>query len=85
VSNYSVHTANSGNTNTNVTKSVQVNCPSDTVPLGGGGEVSPTDTEGIFLVSTHPRFNGWFAKAESAAPPGQRWKVIAYVTCATVS
>ncbi len=82
VSNYSVHTHNSGNANTNRIKSVQVNCPSDTVPLGGGGEVSPADVESIYLVATFPRFNGWFVKAESVASAGQTWKLIAHVTCA---
>lgn len=85
ISNYSTHTHNSGNTNTNVVKQVQVNCPTGTKPLGGGGEISPSDTEGIFLVSSYVRGSGWFSKAESAAPPGQRWKLITHVICATVS
>jgi hypothetical protein len=85
LSHYSTHTANSGNSNTAAIKVVQVNCPDGTKPLGGGSEVSPTDTEGIATVSTYPRLNGWFAKAESFAPPGQRWKLIAHVVCAKVA
>lgn len=84
VSDYSVHTANSGNTNTNAVKAVQADCPVGTKPLGGGGEISPADTEGIALVSTYQRNRGWFAKAESFAPPGQRWKLITHVVCARV-
>ena len=85
ISDYSTHTANSGNANTNRVKSVQADCPAGTKPLGGGGEVSPTDTEGIALVATYVRLNGWFAKAESFAPAGQRWKLITHVICARVA
>ena len=82
---YSIHLANSGNSNENRIKSVQVNCPAGTVALGGGPEVSPVDTELIFTVSSYPRLGGWFVKAESDAPSGTRWKLIAHVTCARVS
>ncbi|MFZ0341673.1 MAG: hypothetical protein WAL31_05010 [Gaiellaceae bacterium] len=84
ISDYSTHTANSGNANTNRVKSVQADCPAGTKPLGGGGDISPTDTEGIALVATYVRHNGWFAKAESFAPVGQRWKLITHVICARV-
>jgi hypothetical protein len=84
ISDYSVHTANSGNTNTIRVKSVQADCPAGTKPLGGGGDISPIDTEGIALVATYVRNNGWFVKAESFAPVGQRWKLITHVTCAKV-
>jgi hypothetical protein len=85
LSHYSTHTANSGNSNTHTHKSVQVDCPEGTKPLGGGSEISPVDTEGIATVSSYPRLDGWFIKAESFAPPGQRWKLIAHVMCAKVS
>ena len=87
VSNYSTHTANSGNTNTTTVKSVQVDCPAGTKPLGGGGEISPASTEGIALVSAFPRGDGWFAKAQAVSNVGtdHRWKLITHVTCARVS
>lgn len=84
VSDYSTHTSNSGNTDTVRFKVVQVNCPTGTKPLGGGGEISPSDNEGVGLVSSYPRGNGWFAKAETFVGT-PRWKLIAHVTCAKVS
>lgn len=84
ISNYSVHTNNSGNSNTVRFKTVQVNCPIGTEPLGGGGEPSPTDSEGLGLVSSFPRERGWFVKAE-AFGNNAAWKLIAYVTCAKVN
>ena len=80
------HTHNSGNANTNAVKScrstVRLRPPCRWV---AAVRSRPTDTEGVALVADHLRGNGWFVKAESFAPPGQRWKVIAYVTCARVS
>lgn len=84
VSDYSVHTANSGNSDTVRFKVVQVNCPAGTKPLGGGGEPTPTDNEGLGLVWSYPRGNGWFVKAEAFAN-NARWKLIAYAVCARVS
>ena len=84
VSNYSTHIANSGNADSVRFKVVQVNCPADTKPLGGGGEVSPSDNEGVGLVSSIPRANGWFVKAETFVGT-PRWKLIAHVLCARVS
>jgi hypothetical protein len=64
---------------------VQVNCPTAaTVPLGGGGDVSPADNEGVGIVSTFLRDNGWFVKAETFVGTPS-WKLIAFVTCARVS
>jgi hypothetical protein len=84
LSDYTVHTANSGNSDTVRFKVVQVDCPAGTKALGGGGEPSPTDSEGLALVSSFPRGNGWFVKEEAFAN-NARWKLIALVTCAKVS
>ena len=84
VSDYSTRTANTGNTDSVRTKQVQVNCPPGTKPLGGGGEISPSNSEGIGLVSSFVRGNGWFARAETFAG-SQSWKLIAHVVCARVS
>ena len=83
VTDYSTRTANTGNTDSVRVKVIQVNCPAGTKPLGGGGEVSPSDSEGVGLVVSVPRGNGWFAKAETFTG-SQSWKLIAHVTCARV-
>ena len=84
VTDYSTHTNNSGNRDSVRVKSVQVNCPSGTVPLGGGGEVSPPDNEGVGLVVSIPRGDGWFVKAETFVGTPD-WKLIAHVVCAIAS
>ena len=83
VSDYSTRIANSGNADSVRFKVVQVNCPAGTKPLGGGGEVSPSDSEGVGLVSSIPRGNGWFAKAETFVGT-PHWKLITHVICAQV-
>ena len=84
VTDYSTHTNNSGNADSVRVKQIQVNCPAGTKPLGGGGEVSPGDSEGVGLVSSYARGNGWFARAETFAG-SQSWKLITHVVCARVS
>jgi len=84
VSHYSTHIANSGNSSSATLKEVQADCPAHTKPLGGGGEISPADSEGVGLVSSYVRGNGWFVKAQTFVG-SQRWKLIVHVICATVS
>lgn len=84
VSNYSTHTNNSGNRDSVRFKEVQVNCPAGTRALGGGGEISPSDNEGVGIVSTFARGNGWFVKAETFVG-SPSWKLITHVVCAKVS
>ena len=83
VTDYSTHVNNSGNRSTTRVKEVQVNCPSATKPIGGGGEVSPSDNEGVGLVIDIPRGNGWFTKAETFVGTPS-WKLIAHVICGRV-
>ena len=85
LSDYSLEVHNSGNSNNVAVKSVQVDCPNGTVPLGGGGEVIPADTLGVLIVSSYPRDNGWFAKAEALTTIRPPWKLATHVACAKVS
>ena len=78
ISNYSTHTNNSGNRDSVRFKEVQVNCPAGTRALGGGGEISPSDNEGVGIVSTFARGNGWFVKAETFVG-SPSWKLITHV------
>ena len=84
ISSYSTHVANSGNSTSVRIKSVQVNCPPGTKALGGGGDISPADSEGVGLVATYQRGSGWFVKAETFTG-SQSWKLLAHVVCAAVS
>lgn len=85
LSDYSLEDHNSGNSTTVAVKSVQVDCPTGTVPLGGGGEVIPADTLGVWIVSSYPRNNGWYTKAEALTTIRPPWKLAAHVACAKVS
>jgi hypothetical protein len=84
ISNYSLHVNNSGNRDSVRFKEVQANCPAGTKPIAGGGEISPADNEGVGIVSTYPRGNGWFVKAETFVGTPS-WKLITHVVCATVA
>jgi hypothetical protein len=61
---------------------VQVNCPADSVPVGGGASVSPA-SEHMWIQSTHPAGHSWKASAESEFDI--RWRLRVYAICVEVN
>jgi len=64
-------------------RTVEVSCPTGTVPFGGGGRILPDDAEGVVLKNSYPGDgdDSWVAVAERTTS-NAAWALRAYAICA---